>query len=213
MLFRMMILAAFSLTSVLVHAEEEKQDMSDPMSVYTGGEINAGSKGMGGTFQFGVQNGDWGVLGKIETTDNFENYRARLFTPNKQTGTGFYVDAGHDFSNDGITSNYATVGAMQVVPINDKFKAYVGLTYGQMWEENDIFEDTDILISSVILKYDFADKFFLTLMPKYTYGLNGEEVRDFSAEMLLGYKVDSDNIIVISGDSDNNAWLTYRTRF
>jgi len=213
MLFKTVILIGFYLTSSFVHAENEKQDMSDPMSVYSGGEIAAGSKGMGGAFQFGLQSGDWGVLGKIEASDNFENYRARLFAPNKKIGTGLFIDAGHDFSNTGFTSNYATVGAMQVVPINDKVKAYVGLTYGQMWEANNLFEDTDILITSVILKYDFTEKFFLTLMPKYTYGLNGEEVRDFSAEMVLGYKVDSDNVVIVSGDSDNNAWLTYRTRF
>ena len=34
--------------------EEPASDMADPMAVYTGGELIAGNKGLGATFQFGV---------------------------------------------------------------------------------------------------------------------------------------------------------------
>ncbi|PMG76040.1 hypothetical protein BCU83_02380 [Vibrio breoganii] len=193
--------------------DSTKSDMADPMAVYTGGELIAGNKGLGATFQFGVNRGDWGVLGKLEGKNNFENYRARFFTPNKKTGTGLFIDAGHDFSNDGITSNYASAGIMQAFKLSDKVNLYSALTYGQMWEENEQFKDTQIISSINYLKYDFADQFYLLLAPQYTYGLDGENTRDFSAEMQLGYKVDSDNIIIFSGDTDNNAWITFRTRF
>ncbi|KLN63417.1 hypothetical protein [Vibrio sp. VPAP30] len=203
------LLSAFSL-----HANEtSEQDMSDPMAVYTGGEIIAGNKGLGATFQFGLNKGDWGLLGKIESKNNFENYRARFFAPNRTTGTGLFVDAGHDFSDPNKTTNYATVGLMQAFKLSDKWNLYSALTYGKTWEENDLFEETDIVTSVNYLKYDFADQFYLQLVPQYTYGLNGEETRDLSAEVQLGYKVNKDNIILLSGDSDNNTWLTFRSRF
>ncbi|MEZ8854659.1 hypothetical protein AB4453_01660 [Vibrio atlanticus] len=211
--FTLSIFALIPFAFCVSAQEEPASDMADPMAVYTGGEIIAGNKGLGATFQFGVNHGDWGVLGKLEGKNNFENYRARFFTPNKKTGTGLFVDAGHDFSNDDLTSNYASIGVMQAFKLSDKFKLYSAITYGQMWEESNKFEDTQIISSINYLKYDFADQFYLLLAPQYTYGLDGENTRDFSAEMQLGYKVDSDNIIIFSGDTDNNTWITFRTRF
>ncbi|CAK2940214.1 hypothetical protein [Vibrio crassostreae] len=211
--FTLSIFALIPFAFCVSAQEEPASDMADPMAVYTGGEIIAGNKGLGATFQFGVNRGDWGVLGKLEGKNNFENYRARFFTPNKKTGTGLFVDAGHDFSNDDLTSNYASIGVMQAFKLSDKFKLYSAITYGQMWEESNKFEDTQIISSINYLKYDFADQFYLLLAPQYTYGLDGENTRDFSAEMQLGYKVDSDNIIIFSGDTDNNTWITFRTRF
>ncbi|MEZ8804749.1 hypothetical protein [Vibrio atlanticus] len=211
--FTLSIFALIPFAFCVSAQEEPASDMADPMAVYTGGEIIAGNKGLGATFQFGVNHGDWGVLGKLEGKNNFENYRARFFTPNKKTGTGLFVDAGHYFSNDDLTSNYASIGVMQAFKLSDKFKLYSAITYGQMWEESNKFEDTQIISSINYLKYDFADQFYLLLAPQYTYGLDGENTRDFSAEMQLGYKVDSDNIIIFSGDTDNNTWITFRTRF
>ncbi|MFA0155059.1 hypothetical protein [Vibrio sp. 10N.261.46.A3] len=211
--FTLSIFALIPFAFCVSAQEEPASDMADPMAVYTGGEIIAGNKGLGATFQFGVNRGDWGVLGKLEGKNNFENYRARFFTPNKKTGTGLFVDAGHDFSNDDLTSNYASIGVMQAFKLSDKFKLYSAITYGQMWEEENKFEDTQIISSINYLKYDFAEQFYLLLAPQYTYGLDGENTRDFSAEMQLGYKVDSDNIIIFSGDTDNNTWITFRTRF
>ncbi|RPF02215.1 hypothetical protein EDB14_3139 [Vibrio crassostreae] len=211
--FTLSIFALIPFAFCVSAQEEPASDMADPMAVYTGGEIIAGNKGLGATFQFGVNRGDWGVLGKLEGKNNFENYRARFFTPNKKTGTGLFVDAGHDFSNDDLTSNYASIGVMQAFKLSDKFKLYSAITYGQMWEESNKSEDTQIISSINYLKYDFADQFYLLLAPQYTYGLDGENTRDFSAEMQLGYKVDSDNIIIFSGDTDNNTWITFRTRF
>ncbi|TCT42225.1 hypothetical protein EDB29_10258 [Vibrio crassostreae] len=211
--FTLSIFALIPFAFCVSAQEEPASDMADPMAVYTGGEIIAGNKGLGATFQFGVNRGYWGVLGKLEGKNNFENYRARFFTPNKKTGTGLFVDAGHDFSNDDLTSNYASIGVMQAFKLSDKFKLYSAITYGQMWEESNKFEDTQIISSINYLKYDFADQFYLLLAPQYTYGLDGENTRDSSAEMQLGYKVDSDNIIIFSGDTDNNTWITFRTRF
>ncbi|OEF87903.1 hypothetical protein [Vibrio splendidus] len=193
--------------------EEHVSDIADPMAVYTGGELTAGNKGLGATFQFGVNRGDWGVLGKLEGKNNFENYRARFFTPNKRTGTGLFVDAGHDFSNDEFTSNYASAGVMQVFELSDKVKLYSALTYGKIWEENQQFEDTQIISSTNYLKYEFAPQFYLQLAPQYVYGLDGEHTREFSTEMQLGYRVNDDNVIILSGDTDNNTWMTFRTRF
>ncbi|WP_019614746.1 hypothetical protein [Psychromonas ossibalaenae] len=192
---------------------EKPQDMTDPMSVYTGGEITAGNKGLGASFQFGLHKGDWGLLGKIEAENNFESSRARFFAPNKNTGTGLFIDAGSDKSNELLTSNYATLGVMQAFTISDKVKLYSAITLGKMWEENNQFQETQIITSVSYLKYDFAEKFYLQLAPQYSYGLDGEEIRDFSAEFQIGYKVDQDNVIVFTGDTDNNAWISYRTRF
>lgn len=209
---KLIILTSFVIFPSLAFAEEP-QDMSDPMAVYTGGEIIAGNKGLGASFQFGLNKGDWGLLGKVEGTNNFENFRTRLFAPNKKTGTGLFIDAGSDASSDLLTSNYATVGLMQAFPISDKIRLYSGITYGKMWEAKDQFQETQIITSASYLIYDFAEKFYLQLAPQYSYGLDGEEIRDFSAEFQIGYKVDQDNVIVFTGDTDNNAWMTYRTRF
>lgn len=192
---------------------EKAPDMTDPMSVYTGGEVIAGNKGLGASFQFGLNKGNWGLLGKIEAKNNFENYRSRFFAPNKKTGTGLFIDAGSDKSNDLLTSNYATIGLMQAFPISDKFKFYSAITYGKMWEENDQFQKTQIISSVNYFKYDFAEQFYIQIAPQYSYGLDGEAIRDFSAEFQIGYKVDLNNVIVLTGDSDNNTWITYRTRF
>ncbi|GAL28425.1 hypothetical protein JCM19239_4865 [Vibrio variabilis] len=73
-----------------IQAEEaNKEDMSDPMAVYSGGEVTAGSRGLGAAFQFGIKRGDWGFLGKIESKDNFESYRTRFSHQTSQLGQEF----------------------------------------------------------------------------------------------------------------------------
>ncbi len=188
----------------------EDVDMSDPMAVYTGGDIKAGDKGLGGALQFSVNQNNWAAMGKIESTNNLETYRVRIFTPNKATGTGIYVDSGKDDSVENIRSNYATIGVLQVVPINDKLKLYTGLTYGKAWESDNQFEGTNLLNAQIYAKYNINDKFFILATPQYQYGLNGEEFRDFYAEFNVGYKIDSNNVITFTGNTANQTWITYK---
>ncbi|OCH15305.1 MULTISPECIES: hypothetical protein [unclassified Aliivibrio] len=188
----------------------EEVDMSDPMAVYTGGDIKAGDQGLGGSLQFSVGQNNWAAMGKIESTNNFETYRARIFTPNKVTGTGVYIDASKDDSVDNISSNYATIGVLQVIPVNEKLQFNVGLTYGKAWESNEKFEDTDIINAQIYAKYNINEKFFVLASPQYQYGLNGEEFRDFYAELNVGYKIDSSNVLLLTGSTENQTWITYK---
>ncbi|PKH09373.1 hypothetical protein [Moritella sp. Urea-trap-13] len=185
-------------------------DMSDPMAVYTGGDIKAGDKGLGGSLQFSVGKNDWAAMGKIEGTNNFETYRSRIFTPNKKTGTGIYIDSGKDDHLEGISSNYATVGLLQVIPVNNKLKLYAGITYGKSWESNHLYKDTNLINTQVYAKYNINEKFFILASPQYQYGLNGEEFRDFYAEFNVGYKINKNNVITFTGSTDKQTWITYK---
>ncbi len=185
-------------------------DMSDPMAVYTGGDIRAGDQGLGAALQFSVSKNDWAVMGKVEANNNFETYRARIFTPNKKTGTGIYIDAGKDNYVEGISSKYATIGVLQVIPINDKLKLYAGITYGKAWEINHKYQDTKLINTQVYAKYIIDNKFFIIASPQYKYGLDGESFRDFYAEFNIGYKIDKSNIVLITGTSDEQIWFSYK---
>lgn len=185
-------------------------DMSDPMAVYTGGDIKAGNQGLGGSLQFSAGKNNWAVMGKVEASNNLETYRTRIFTPNKITGTGIYIDAGKDNHIDSLSSNYATIGVLQVIPVNDKLRLYVGLTYGKSWEANNKYQDTKLINAQFYAKYKIDEKFYIMAAPQYKYGLDGEEFRDFYAELSLGYKIDKSNIIMFTGSTDQQMWLTYK---
>ncbi|MFS1431084.1 hypothetical protein [Vibrio lentus] len=202
--FGLILLTPFNLLA------NEEVDMSDPMAVYTGGDITAGDKGIGGALQISVSEGQWAVMGKLEASNNFDTYRARIFAPNKNTGTGIYIDAGTDNHVEGVTANYATLGVLQVVPINDKFKLYAGVTYGQSWEKNEIFQDTNVVNVQLYAKYDVTDEFFILAAPDYEYGLDGEEYREFYMELNVGYKVDENNMVIVTGSTDEQTWITYK---
>ncbi|WP_019026265.1 hypothetical protein [Colwellia piezophila] len=193
-------------------AENTKKhvDISDPMAVYTGGALTGGNDGLGAAFQFGLNKGDWGFLGKIEAKKNLDAYRLRLFTPNKVTGTGIYIDAGTDTSQDGITSNYATFGVLQVVPLTKKLKLYAGLTYGKSWEANDLFAETKIIMAQTYFKYDINEKFYLMLNPQYTYGLDGEETRQFYMEFDFGYHIDKTKLVYLQTSTENTIILNFK---
>ncbi|MGF1905901.1 hypothetical protein [Aliivibrio salmonicida] len=202
----------FMLLMPLYTFAEEDVDMSDPMAVYTGGDITAGDKGLGGALQLSVGKNNWALMGKIEGSNNFDTYRARIFAPNKKTGTGVYIDAGKDDHIDGIRSNYATVGLLQVIPINKKLKLYAGLTYGKSWESNNLYKDTNLINTQIYAKYDINDQFYILASPEYEYGLNGEKFREFYAEINMGYKIDTSNVIIFTGSTDEQTWITYKFR-
>jgi hypothetical protein len=189
---------------------EEDVDMSDPMAVYTGGDITAGDKGLGGALQLSVGKHNWALMGKIEGSNNFDTYRTRIFAPNKKMGTGVYIDAGKDDHVGGISSNYATVGLLQVIPINKKLKLYAGLTYGKSWESNNLYKDTNLINMQIYAKYDINEKFYILASPEYEYGLNGEEFREFYAEINMGYKIDKSSVIIFTGSTDEQTWITYK---
>lgn len=197
---------------VLQAAENTKKqvDISDPMAVYTGGALTGGNDGLGGAFQFGLHKGDWGLLGKIEAKKNLDAYRARFFTPNSKTGTGIFIDAGTDSSIDGVTSNYATVGVLQVIPLSKQLRLYAGLTYGKSWEANDLFEETKIVMAQSYFKYDINDKFYLMLNPQYTYGFDGEETRKFMMEFLFGYHIDATKLVYLETSTENVVILNFK---
>ncbi|WP_057831810.1 hypothetical protein [Colwellia sp. TT2012] len=209
-----LIVSLLSAPCLLQAQQEQKShqsvDISDPMAVYTGGAITGGNDGLGGAFQFGINKGDWGFLGKIEAKKNLDAYRIRLFTPNKVTGTGVYIDAGTDTSIDGITSNYATIGVLQVVPLTKNLRLYAGLTYGESWEANDKFEETKIVIAQSYFKYDINEQFYLMLNPQYTYGFNGEETRQFYMEFDFGYHLDETKLVYLQTSTENTIILNFK---
>ena len=203
----------FTLISFGLAAEETTKaavDISDPMAVYTGGALTGGNDGLGGAFQFGLHKGDWGLLGKIEAKKNLDAYRVRFFTPNSKTGTGIFIDAGTDASTEGLRSNYATFGVLQVVPLSKKLRLYAGLTYGKSWEANDLFAETKIAIAQTYFKYDINDKFYLMLNPQYTYGFDGEETRKFMMEFNFGYHIDATKLVYLETSTENDVILNFK---
>lgn len=189
---------------------KEDVDISDPMAVYTGGSLTGGNEGLGASFQFGLNSGNWGLLGNFEAKSNLDTYRARIFTPNKKTGTGIYIDAGTDSSDESITANYATLGVLQVVPLSKKLRLYAGITYGKAWEKNEKFQDTKIVSVQSYFKYDLNDDFYLMLNPQYTYGLDGENTRQFYMAFLLGFHIDKDRLIFVETTSDNEISVNFK---
>ena len=185
-------------------------DISDPMAVYTGGALTGGNDGLGGAFQFGLHKGDWGILGKVEAKKNLDAYRARLFTPNSKTGTGIFIDAGTDSSREGITSNYATVGVLQVIPLAKHLKLYAGLTYGKSWEAHELFSETKIVIAQSYFKYDINDKFYMMLNPQYTYGFDGEKTRKFMMEFNFGYHIDATKLVYLETSTEEVVILNFK---
>lgn len=149
-------------------------------------------------------------MGKLEASNNFDTYRSRIFSPNKHTGTSIYIDAGTDNHIEGVTENYATLGLLQVVPINDKFKLYAGATYGQSWEKNEIFLDTNVVNVQLYAKYDVTAEFFIRSAPDYEYGLDGKKYREFYMELYIGYKVEEDDMVIVKGSTEEQTWITYK---
>lgn len=188
----------------------EYVDISDPMSVYTGGSLTGGNDGLGAAFQFGLNKGDWGLTGNIEAKSNLDAYRARIFAPNKNSGIGVYIDTGTDSSQEGIRSNYVTLGVLQVVPITKNLRLYAGITYGKAWEENDKFAETKIATIQTYFKYDINSKFYLMLNPQYTYGIDGEETRKFNMSFLFGFHLDKDKILFLETSTDNEIVVNYK---
>lgn len=209
-----LLLSGYFFATFIVQAEEKttpkKVDLSDPMAVYTGGAITGGNEGLGGAFQFGMHKGDWGVLGKIEAKENLDAYRARLFTPNSKTGTGIYIDAGTDASAENFHSNYATIGVLQVIPLAKNLRLYAGLTYGKSWETDDLFLDTKIVVVQSYVKYDINNQFYIMLSPQYTYGLDGEETREFFMEFNFGYHIDETKLVYLETSTKNAVILNFK---
>ena len=63
---------------------------------------------------------------------------------------------------------------------------------------------------NIYAKYNINEKFFVLASPQYQYGLNGEEFRDFYAELNVGYKIDSSNVLLLTGSTENQTWITYK---
>ena len=205
--------------------EEQKKaiDMSDPTAVYTAVGVQAGTNGMQVSGQFGYSpEGGRKHMGFVEyrNDDGLNNLRARYFTPGA-TGLGAFVDVSRNeqsVADQDVAINTAMAGLMQVLPINDKITLYPSLLAGNIWSDDkiagqDVYDSTTIITFNTYATYAINDKTWLMFNPVYTYGIDGEDTRDFYLEMALGYRISNTETVRLHASNDNDVWFNYTQAF
>jgi len=200
---------------------EETPDMSNPMSVYSALGLQVGSNGLQVSSQLGYTPKDGrSHMGFIEyrNDDNLNNLRVRYFTPNA-VGFGITADVSYSelaINNKTYAVNSAVTGFMQMLPINEKLMLFPTIMAGSMWSNDDIqgedlFATTTIATVGTYIRYTIGegDKFWLYGNPMYTYGFDGEEVREMFFEGGVGYKLSGTETLRFNGNNEGDLYLSY----
>ncbi|GAA4893745.1 hypothetical protein [Ferrimonas pelagia] len=185
--------AIAALLSAPAFAEEEQlQDMSDPLAVFTQAGMGYTDKGLnikiGQTYDTGIENvgamnvfevkgfmGD--TLGwRDEANDSVDEVRLRNFRADLTTGRGSQVDASYNFNNEAGSVSYSflqalpKMGPVQLFPL-----AGLGLTVANNAERGYEIPGAFAVIG-VFGKLQITDKIWLNYNPMYMSALSGSEV-------------------------------------
>ncbi|MDF2153546.1 hypothetical protein [Vibrio sp. CAU 1672] len=190
-------------------ADDEVQDMSDPLAIYTqvGGGIT--DKGlnfkMGKTYDTGKDNvagmnvleikGMGGeALGwhddENRRNDSIDSFRLRNFTANLTNGRGAQVDLSYDLNNESGSASYSFIQALpKFGPVQFFPLAGAGVAFG-----NNVVGDDGQIVSGYSVpgtfalvgtytKLDLTDRIWLNYNPMYMTTLSGSETyKDYGFE-------------------------------
>ncbi|GAA4893650.1 hypothetical protein [Ferrimonas pelagia] len=172
--------------------DDQLEDMSDPLAVYTQAGMGYTDKGLnikvGRAYDTGIENvaamtvfevkgftGD--TLGwRDEANDSIDEIRVRNFRADLTNGRGSQVDASYNFNNEAGSVSYSflqalpKMGPVQLFPL-----AGLGLAVA-----NDVDRGYEIpgafAVIGVFGKLEITDKIWLNYNPMYMSALSGSEV-------------------------------------
>lgn len=209
------ILQLFSIAHANATSEENLQDMSDPLAVYTqagvgitdkGVNVKIGQsyqsskpgtmamnviemKGIGGDL-FGIRDNDEALYGGVD--DSIDSFRFRNFQAEMAKGLGRQLDLNYDVENDKLDASYSflkalpKLGAVQVFPL-----AGAGVTVANDYSGDDKGYEIPgtFAVVGMYAKVDVTDKVWINYNPMYMHTLSGSG--DYKSEYYAG----EDNIL------------------
>lgn len=197
------------------NSDEQLQDMSDPLAVYTqagfgitdkGANIKIGQtykasqpgtmamnvievKGIGGEL-FGIRDEDVPLYSKVD--DSIDSFRLRNFQVEVAKGLGRQLDVNYDVDADKLDASYSFIkalpklGVVQLYPL-----AGAGVTIANDFsgEDNGYEIPGTFTVVGMYSKIDITDKIWINYNPMYMHTLSG------SSDYKDAYYAGEDNIL------------------
>ncbi|WP_041521720.1 hypothetical protein [Gilvimarinus agarilyticus] len=191
--------------SVTAVAEDEVQDMSDPLAIYT--QVGAGITDKGINLKVGqsYDTGDpatagmnlievkgiygdaLGWLSDSKTTDSVDSFRFRNFTVDLTQGRGTQIDATVSLKQNLVAEKSADIsyGIMQALPKMGRFNLYPLVGVGTSMGENVIEDDGSIDsgysimgfygLAGMYAKFAVTDKIWINYNPFWLTTISGSD--------------------------------------
>ena len=210
---------------------EEAIDFSNPTSVYSAVDINAGTDGVAlGLTLAGELSDNWAFLSKLELRENADMLRLRGAAVSNSVGSGFMIDyiKHNDFHKDIEDSKSETlvINAMQVLPFNDGKTMIVPIA-GVGYTSNDFAHGrTNIWMLQAMFIHNWTESIWTNFTPILTQsfsdmemkgGLEKQRVNSFDMEFVAGYRFNGNQNVRlhINHNEDNKAetWVAYTYAF
>lgn len=195
---------AVALSTSLVQAESELQDMSDPMAVYTQAGIGYTDKGLNLKVGQSYDTGNPSTMGmnvleikgfagdelgwsNRDSDDSIDSLRYRNFNVDMENGRGAQVDVNVNFTDIGTqgTASYSLIQALpQMGPLNLYPLAGLGAALGESFDTtNDgalqVQDRWDLhgifYLAGMYGKLEITDNIWLNYNPMYTGTLSGSD--------------------------------------
>lgn len=194
-------LCLLGLSTVIVTAEEDIKDMSDPLAIYTQAGFGFSNKGLNikigqsydtGNEKTGGMNlieikgmvGDvFGWDNKETTSDSIDAFRFRNFMVDLKTGRGTQIDINYNLHAESGVISYSI---MQALPQWGGLSIYPLAGLGVAFANNALQDDGSIdsgfsfpgvlAVVGMFAKYNVNDNIWINYNPNWTIGLAGSDL-------------------------------------
>jgi len=191
-----LVLLALASTSasVLAAPGEDKSDyvadFSNPMAIYSEAGIGGSNDGLDlyGAF-CGYLGGTFAHKIRVEGKDDLEYYKVNYLAVDTSTDTGFMLDTtwNQDDYRKVDEVNDTSIGVIKKIPLmNDRLNLYPKLKLGWLW--GDEIKNTTYISADAAVRFNVTSGFWVGGTPKYTYGMKGLELREWSTSVDVGYQ-------------------------
>ncbi len=209
------ILQLFPIAQASTNNNEELQDMSDPLAVYTQAGVGVSDKGInvkiGQSYQpskpgtmamnvlevkgiggelLGIRNNDEAIYSGVD--DSIDSFRFRNFQVEMAKGLGRQLDLNYDVDRDKLDASYSLLkalpqfGMVQLFPL-----AGAGVTIANDYSGEDKGYEIPgtFAVVGMYSKIDLSDKIWINYNPMYMHTLSG------SSDYKSGNYAGEDNIL------------------
>ncbi|PKH06006.1 hypothetical protein [Moritella sp. Urea-trap-13] len=216
---------------VSADVSEEDIDFSNPTSVYSAFDVNAGTDGVAlGLTLAGELSDNWAFLSKLELRENTDMLRVRGAAVANDIGTGFMLDyiKHNDFHIDIEDSKSETlvINAMQVLPFNDGKTMLVPIV-GIGYTNNDFARSsTNIWMAQSMIIHNWTDNIWTNFTPIWTNsfsdmemknGMANQRIKSFDMEFVAGYRFSGNQNVRLhlnhNEDNKTETWAAYTYAF
>lgn len=217
--------------SVSAATSEEDIDFSNPTSVYSAFDVNAGTDGVAlGLTLAGSLSENWAFLSKVELRENADMLRIRGAAISNNSGTGLMLDyVKHDDFHKDIEdrkSETLVINAMQVLPLNEGKTMIVPLV-GVGYTDNDFSSGkTNIWMVQTMIIHNWTDSIWTNLIPIWTNsfsdmkmnnGMPKQRIKSFDIEFVTGYRFNGNQNVRLhinhNEDDKTETWVAYTYAF